>query len=122
MQSRYIWRDLKVKVPELEELTDIFKYPKYLYEGSRFYATYYICPYCKETILYKTNTLMNFTVVSPDGFTDVSSVFTCPCCKKFYASKPNYKLAEGNGYMVGSLVEDAYLTLLNDIESVGIVG
>lgn len=122
MQSRFIWNQLGEGVNELEDLSIMQRVPRFLYDGSRFYATYYICPCCKERLLYKTNTIGNFTVVSNFGYTAVTSVFTCYNCKAFYAAKPNTKLADGNGFKIEGLKEESYIDLLSDIESVGIVG
>lgn len=122
MQSRFFWNQLNRKVNELDNLFIMDKVPKFLYEGSRFYVTYYICPCCEERLLYKTNTIGNFTVISNLESTPVTSVFTCSHCRAFYAAKPNTKLADGNGFKIEGLTDDSYIDLLKDIESVGIIG
>lgn len=122
MRSRFIWELLDTKIDELNDLSIMNKLDRFLYKGSRFYLTYYICPCCKERLLYKTNTVGDFTVVSECENQSVTSVFTCPHCRAFFASRPGMKLANGDGFKIKNLTDDSYMALLNDIESVGIIG
>ena len=122
MRSRFIWKESNKKIQEIQNLSIMQEIPPYLYQGSRFYITYYICPCCGEMLLYKTNTVGDFTVLTDFEKADVTSVFTCAGCRSFYASRPSYKLADGNGFKIERLTEDSYVSLLKDVESVGIVG
>lgn len=120
METRIKWGVLGKGVSELKDVKILERKYKYLYEGSEFFVTYYICPCCKERLLYKANTKNKFTVSSEEESFNAKSIYTCSHCRALYTSKQNDKLIEGNGYKLEYLDKDIYFDLLRDIECLGV--
>ena len=68
-----------------DDVTRVANFKPYMWEGSPYYISSYVCPCCNDMMLYKmrargSNTYFNGKMV------DVFNIFTCRVCKKFYAS------------------------------------
>lgn len=116
MESKILWNRLDTKITELKDIEISKRKYNFLYEGSQFKVTYYICPCCKERLLYMANIDEKLRVVSGQSNLKVASMFTCAYCRVFYVSEKNEKLTDGKGYKLEHLNRDVYFDLLRDME------
>ena len=70
---------------------DVMKYNPYLWEGSPYYVSYYVCPECGRMLLYKMRARGSETIFNNNRL-DVFNIFTCVDCQKFYVSTPHQPL------------------------------
>lgn len=114
MKSNVIWSEFNIKIMESKNAETLQN--KYLYDGSKFTITNYICPCCKKRLLYKIDINNEFNIVTETGNQKVTTLFTCDACRAFYSNKINTGLKDGNGYKVEQLCRDKYFELLANIE------
>lgn len=82
-----------------------------------YYLTYYICPTCQRTLLYKIKTRGAYTYFKGQRVS-VYNVFTCPHCRRMLASPVN---ASGVGKLSELAIvskeyrsDDEYIAVLNE--------
>lgn len=78
------WENSTTKIKELTDLFIMDKFPSTL-GNSLYYVSYYICPDCNKHLLYKIK-IRGVKTVFEGETKDLFNIFTCPVCKRFYAS------------------------------------
>lgn len=79
------WENSVKGIKEINNLFIMDKFPPNIYNGSKYYVTYYICPDCDDYLLYKIKT-RGIQTVFQGNTTTLFNIFTCPRCRRFYAS------------------------------------
>lgn len=120
-------KNIKIDIEWEKELTNIKeldnnnlnlmdKYSNFLYNGSDFYITYYICE-CGNHLLYKIKTNNIEKTYYKRYEYEIWNIFTCPKCRTFYISQKGKRLAE---FSIKSKVysEKEYNNKIKEVESI----
>lgn len=94
------WENSTTEVKELNRLAIMDNFPSTL-GNSLYYITYYICPDCKKSLLYKIKTRGAKTIFEGE-IKNIFNMFTCPICNRFYASIDS----SGNFYSTSTRLAD----------------
>lgn len=75
--------------------SNINRFVPFLWEGSPYYLSTYMCPDCGNMALYKLRVRGAKTVFN-NRQVELFNLFTCPMCRKFYASTAVGPLTQNN--------------------------
>ncbi|MGL4740218.1 MAG: hypothetical protein ACRC41_05350 [Sarcina sp.] len=111
------WINKTSNIIELADSTKLKLFDFYLNQHLNYKVTHCICPDCNKNVLYKIKPL-NLKTLYYDSIFNISNIFTCRKCQRFYASinsanKENNPLKYSN-HMIRSKIypTDKYVDLL----------
>ncbi len=101
--SQGLWHDIKWKISSAQfdkrNVTKVMSAANRI--GNNFYMTSYVCPECENNlhmIVYPDN--KEFCIDAEDGRVYLARAYCCPECCKFYTSRPEKLLVEGDIYVL----------------------